>query len=196
MSGRTQLHYLRDDIDWLVRGRVLRWFFIPFTTTFAIVATYRVERCLYLWLGPSYRVVRALLGPLLFVTGPWRSNCEIPHWAEIGPGLRIAHPELGIVVSGHTIAGERLFLTGGNCIGMRDKPGPARIVLGDDCVLGANATVLGPVVLGDGVVVGAGSVVVDDYSGPGTLVGVPARPVVSDAGAGITAGAPGPSTRQ
>jgi len=191
MSGWAQLRYLRADVDWLVRGRAPRLVFVPFTTTFAIVATYRVERCLYLWMGPAYRVVRALLGPLLFVTGPWRSNCEIPHWAEIGPGLRIAHPELGIVVSGHIIAGKRLFLTGGNCIGMRDKPGPARIVLGDDCVLGANATVLGPVVLGDGVVVGAGSVVVNDYAGPGTLVGAPARPVPSDASSSSSGAATG-----
>lgn len=50
------------------------------------------------------------------------------------------------------------------------------MVAGDKLTLGANASVIGPVKLGDRVVVGAGAVIVPDFDGPCTLVGVPARP--------------------
>jgi sugar O-acyltransferase (sialic acid O-acetyltransferase NeuD family) len=45
--------------------------------------------------------------------------------------------------------------------------------------IGAAAVVRQGVRLGDATVVGAGAVVVDDFSGAGTLVGVPARPLDS-----------------
>ncbi|MEZ5176985.1 MAG: hypothetical protein R2746_01530 [Acidimicrobiales bacterium] len=95
---------------------------------------------------------------------------EIDYRADIGPGLRILHPQLGVVVGARVVAGAGLILAGGNAVG----DGAPR--LGDHVQLGVNAVVVGDVVLGDGVVVGAGAVVVHDFAGPGTLVGVPARP--------------------
>lgn len=55
----------------------------------------------------------------------------------------------------------------------------APIVIGDDCWLGANATILKGVTIGDGAVVGAGAVVNADVPPYAIAVGVPARIVGS-----------------
>lgn len=48
-------------------------------------------------------------------------------------------------------------------------------VIGDNCWLGAGATVIGRVTLGDNVVVGAGAVVTRSFGDNVVLAGVPAR---------------------
>lgn len=49
------------------------------------------------------------------------------------------------------------------------------ITIGDNCWIGANATVIGGVTLGDNVVVGAGAVVTRSFGDNVVLAGVPAR---------------------
>ena len=82
----------------------------------------------------------------------------------------VLHPGLGVVVSGSTIAGENLTLTGGNCIGIRQSVNTGELVLGDGVYLGANAVVLGPVKIGNQVVIGAGAVVIHDAPDHAILV--------------------------
>ena len=50
----------------------------------------------------------------------------------------------------------------------------APIVIGDNCWIGANATICPGVTLGDNVVVGAGAVVVKDCGDNVVIAGVPA----------------------
>ncbi|KAG7878683.1 hypothetical protein KL938_003826 [Ogataea parapolymorpha] len=52
-----------------------------------------------------------------------------------------------------------------------------RVVIGDNCWIAANATILPGVTLGDNVVVGAGSVVTRDVEGDSLVIGAPARVV-------------------
>lgn len=47
--------------------------------------------------------------------------------------------------------------------------------MGDNCVLGANACLMGPLILGDNVTIGSGAVVTKSFQGPCFLAGVPAR---------------------
>lgn len=49
------------------------------------------------------------------------------------------------------------------------------ITIGDNCWIGANATVIGGVTLGDNVVIGAGAVVTKSFGDNVVLAGVPAR---------------------
>ena len=72
------------------------------------------------------------------------------------------HPGLGVVVSARTKAGKNLILTGGNCIGRRSDPRDREVRIGDNVLLGANASVIGPLTLGNGVKIGAGATVVRD----------------------------------
>ena len=48
-------------------------------------------------------------------------------------------------------------------------------IIGNDVVIGAGATLLGPIKIGDGVKIGAGSVVLKDVPEGATAVGVPAK---------------------
>ena len=108
------------------------------------MAWYRLNRAAYLAWGRRWSTVRGVLVPLNLLARVLVPS-EIDYRADIGPGLRILHPQLGVVVGARVVAGAGLILAGGNAVG-------------------------------DGVVVGAGAVVVHDFAGPGTLVGVPARP--------------------
>jgi serine acetyltransferase len=166
----TQLAHLRRDLRSLTRGRWSRLVPVVFGEAIAIVAFYRLNRAAYLALGRGWSAVRALLAPLNPLIRIFVSS-EIDYRADLGPGLRILHPQLGVVVGSGVIAGSDLILAGGNTLGDGSPH------LGDHVELGVNAVVAGDVTLGDRVVIGAGAVVVHDFAGPGVLVGVPARPV-------------------
>jgi serine acetyltransferase len=126
-------------------------------------------------MGEGWSAARVALAPALFALRPWSGRCEINYHADLGRGLRVLHPTLGVVVSGKTVAGQNLTLVGGNCIGGRKAMDHGEIRLGDNVLLGANACVIGPIVVGDGVRVGAGAVVVRDVPDGEVLVGPAAR---------------------
>jgi serine acetyltransferase len=178
MSGSDQLRYLRADFGRIVNGRWWRNFGALFSPGFAAVAFYRLDRAAYLALGRGWPAARLALSPLLAVIRPWVGSCEIHYKADIGPGLLVLHPSLGVVVSGRAVVGSKLTLTGGNCLGMVDQSSDP-LVIGSRVDFGANATVLGPLVMGDDVQVGAGAVVLADVPNGCTAVGVPARVVAA-----------------
>ncbi len=121
-----------------------------------------MSRSAYLAFGPAWSATRVALSPAFYALRPWFGGCEISYRADIGRGLRILHPGLGVVISGKAIVGENLILVGGNCIGGRRSLGDGDLVLGDNVTLGANACVLGPVRVGNNVRVGANAVVFRD----------------------------------
>jgi len=106
----------------------------------------------------------------------------LPPQAEIEDDLRLAHYALGVVVHPNVTIGKRVKIYHHVTLAAEVRIGsPCRIHIGDDVLIGAGATIIGPgdrsLYIGDGAVVGAGAVVTSDV-GPGqTVVGVPARPV-------------------
>lgn len=107
----------------------------------------------------------------------WVLGVELPPETEVGPALRIIHPQ-GIVVNGQTRIGARVLLrantTIGNVMGA-DGVASASPVIGDDVEFGANVVLVGPLHVGDGARVGAGAVVVKDVPPGAVAVGNPAR---------------------
>ena len=166
-----QLQHLVHETQRLNGNKVWRWGGVWFTDTFWATASYRLSRSAYLALGPGWPALRIALSPALYALRPWSGRCEIHYRADIGRGLRVLHPTLGVVVSGKTVAGENLILVGGNCIGSRKTLEEGEIQIGHNVTLGANAVVLGPVMVGDGVRVGAGAVVVRDVPDGEVVVG-------------------------
>jgi serine acetyltransferase len=174
--ARQQLRYLAADRGRIVNGRWWREWTVWFTGPFLVVACYRLDRAGCLLLGRWWPPTRILLTPLVLLLYPW--TADIHYLADIGPGLLILHPSLGVVISGQAKAGCNLTLVGGNCLGMRRGHGSGPgILLGDRVQVQANAVVLGPVVVGDGATIGAGAVVLHDVSDGDTVVGVPAIPI-------------------
>lgn len=169
-KAADEFQRLWSDCRNMIGGRRSRWLTLPFNEAFAIIAFYRLSRAGYLAFGRKWVLFRTLTAPLnplirLFVPS------QIDYRADIGPGIRILHPQLGLVIGGHVRAGEGLILAGGNAIG------GGAAVLGKWCQLGINSSIMGDITLGNSVRLGAGAVVIKDYAGPGTLVGVPARAI-------------------
>lgn len=103
---------------------------------------------------------------------------DINYKADIKGGLKVLHLSVGIVISGLSIIGENLTLTGGNIIGGRAGTKARGIIIGDNCHLGANAVILGPIILGNNINIGASACVIHFCEIDNTiLVGVPAKHV-------------------
>src|SRR4051812_7913018 len=118
-AAAQQIDHLVYETKALTRDKWWRWGNVFFADTFWALASYRMSRAAYLGLGRGWSALRVVMAPGLFVVRPWVRGCEISYLADIGKGLRILHPGLGVVISGKTIAGEHLVLVGGNCIGGR-----------------------------------------------------------------------------
>lgn len=164
-----QLQFLIADVTETTKGRRSRLIPALCSKGFMILAWYRLNRALFERFGDGWRSARVALSPLMPFVRLFVAS-ELDYRADIGPGLRLLHPDLGYVVGGKVKLGKNVILAGGNAIG------DGAAVLGDFVQLGIGASVLGDVTLGDHVKVGAGAVVVKGFAGPGTLVGVPAAP--------------------
>lgn len=172
-----QLRFMWYEINLLINKRLWRWLTVWFSGGAGVIISYRLDRFLYLFFGRRYTIIRIFFIPVFVLIGAITEKHEIHYRADIGKGLKILHPRLGVVVSSHAICGESLVLTGGNCIGGRKSLKDGDLVIGSGVSLGANAVVLGPVRVGDYCRIGAGAVVVADAPNNATLVGVPARAI-------------------
>jgi len=171
-----QLSYLISELKLIVNHRPLRWVTCWFNGGAHVIISYRLDRCGYLLFKHSWSAFRLLLLPYQMLTRLLGGDHDIHYKADIGRGLKVLHPALGLVVSSTAIVGKGLLLTGGNCIGIRRSTRPGDLTLGDYVMLGANAVVLGPVHIGNNVQIGAGAVVTHDASDGEVLIGVPAKP--------------------
>lgn len=173
----AQLGFLSADLKRMVNKRWWRWATVWASAPAWTNVTYRVDRTCYLLFGNAWGALRPLSFPMFLAFRVMGARGDIHYRAEIGPGLLVLHPDLGVVVSGHAVVGANLVMTGGNCLGERAGADGTEYVIGDDVTLGANAVVVGPVKIGDRVTIGAGAVVVDEAPDGAVLVGVPAKPV-------------------
>jgi serine O-acetyltransferase len=104
-----------------------------------------------------------------------RYGVEIHPGATIGRRLTIDHG-MGIVIGETTIIGNDCKLFHGVTLGGTGKEtGKRHPTLGNNIMVGAEATVLGSVTIGDNVKIGAGAVVLHDVPANCTAVGVPAK---------------------
>ncbi|MDB4759029.1 hypothetical protein OAF99_01680 [Akkermansiaceae bacterium] len=169
-----QLKFLGIDFSTGLGRLKIRALHYWMSRSFVGVALYRCERFAFLLFGRGWKIGRVLISPLLNIAYAY-SNTDINYGAEIGPGIKILHPSLGVVINGRVIIGSQLTLTGGNCVGGKKRFERGEYVIGDNCYLGANSSVMGPLILGDNVIIGAGGVVTKSFQGSCVLAGVPAR---------------------
>lgn len=105
------------------------------------------------------------------------TGVEIHPAAEIGRRVVIDHG-IGVVIGSTAEVGDDVLMYHGVTLGnRRPVDGKRHPTVGDDVMLGANATVLGPVEIGRGATVGGAAVVVEPVDPDTTVVGNPARPV-------------------
>ena len=170
----SQIKYFTKDIKRMLGKHKIRILHIWLSRSFWGVFLYRFERCLFLLLGDTYRFIRIPFTPIQLLIQSY-SNIDIHYKANIKGGLSILHSSVGCVISGQAEIGKNLTLTGGNVIGFH-KNNRKEFVIGDNCSLGANATIIGPLVLGHNITIGASACVVKSCDKNNSiLVGVPAR---------------------
>ena len=102
---------------------------------------------------------------------------EIYPQAKIGKGLYIPHCT-GIIVGSTTELGENCTIYPNVVFGARYSPnkqnpkGRRHAKCGDNCVFGANSSIIGDIIIGNNVTVGAGAVVTKDVPDNATVVGI------------------------
>ena len=109
--------------------------------------------------------------------GRWMTGIEIHPGAKIGRRFFIDHG-MGIVIGETSIIGDDCLIYQGVTLGMTGKHGGKRHpTLGNNVMVGANATVLGDIHVGDNAKIAAGAVVVHEVPHDTTVAGVPAHVV-------------------
>ncbi len=131
-----------------------------------------------LYLKGQHLMARAVNYFSRFLTG-----ADIHPGATIGKGFFIDHAT-GVVIGETSEIGENVCVFQGVTLGgVSTEKGKRHPTIGDNVIIGANATILGNIMIGDHVRIGAGSVVVKDVPPHSTVVGVPGKVVRKD---GIT----------
>lgn len=133
-----------------------------------------MERLYYLsnWL---YRHQVPVLPRLLMLVIRLVFQSFVPYQTQIGPGVSFGH-RLGIVLTRNAIIGARCKIRHQVTIANSGEGGAE---IGDDVSIGAGAKIIGAVRIGDRARIGANAVVVHDVPKDATVVGVPARVVVT-----------------
>jgi serine acetyltransferase len=174
-SPLYQIKCMIYELKLIVNKKKWRWITCWFGGSAGVIVSYRLDRLGFLVFKNAWPALRILFFPLFVILRILSFSHEIHYGANIGMGLKILHPSLGVVVSGKLIAGEHLLLTGGNCLGVRSPFKYGEFIIGNDVTLGANAVILGPLTLGNEVRIGAGAVVIESAPSHVTLTGVPAK---------------------
>ncbi|MFZ4504789.1 MAG: serine O-acetyltransferase [Microbacteriaceae bacterium] len=106
----------------------------------------------------------------------WWTLIEIHPAAKIGERVFIDHGA-GVVIGETAEIGNDCVLYHGVTLGGQGDSidGRRHPRVGNNVVIGAGATLIGPIIVGDGALIGAGAVVVSDVPAGYTAVGVPAR---------------------
>ncbi|WP_448789145.1 serine O-acetyltransferase [Bacteroides graminisolvens] len=122
-------------------------------------------------LGPIGLIASQLLYRLI----RWYYHCDIPYTLNI-KGVYFCHKGFGIVINGNSKIGKGTYIQHGVTIGSRDDTNAIDApIIGENCYIGAKATIIGCVTIGDNAKIGAGAVAVKDVPPGATAVGVPAK---------------------
>ena len=112
--------------------------------------------------------------------GRKKTGIEIHPAATVGQGLFIDHG-MGVVIGETAVIGDNCTIYHGVTLGGTGKDtGKRHPTVGNNVLIGAGATVLGPVTIGDNVRIGADTVVLCDVEGNSTIVGPQGKVVKKD----------------
>jgi len=127
------------------------------------------------YLKERYKTARGLNYLARVLTG-----ADIHPGATIGENFFIDHAT-GVVIGETAEIGNNVSIYQGVTLGgVSTEKKKRHPTIGNNVVIGAGATILGPITIGDNVRVGAGSVVVKSVPPNSTVVGVPAKIVARE----------------
>ena len=125
---------------------------------------------------PLYKIKLKFLARFISQISRFLTGIEIHPGAEIGPGLFIDHG-MGIVIGGTAKIGKNCVLFHGVTLGGTGKhEGKRHPTLGNNVLIGTQATLLGPINIGNNVKIGAETVIINhDVPDNCTVVGAPGK---------------------
>ncbi len=125
---------------------------------------------------PLYKLRLFFLARLVSEIGRFLTGIEIHPGAKLGKGLFIDHG-MGIVIGETAEIGDDCILFHRVTLGGTGKhAGKRHPTIGNNVLIGTNATVLGPITVGDNVKIGAETVIImHDVPSDCTVVGAPGR---------------------
>ncbi|NEV61729.1 serine O-acetyltransferase [Thiorhodococcus minor] len=166
---------IAEDVDCIFeRDPAARTRFEVYTTYPGVHAVILYRLAHPLW-GRGWRWLPRFMS---YIARIWTS-IDIHPGATIGRRFFIDHGA-GVVIGETAEIGDDVTLYHGVTLGGTSwRKGKRHPTLGDGCVVGAGAKILGPVILGGHVKVGANSVVIGNVPEDSTVVGIPAKVVKS-----------------
>lgn len=167
--------YIRSDLSAITnRARGFRAFKAAlFTHTFHMTVLIRFGCWSRSKLGAPGDVLGALTEYLVRVIYASDISCK----AQFGRHLHIMHGQ-DIVIGSDVVIGDNCKIFNSVTLGNKDTEDPsgnAQPKVGDNCVIGTGAKLLGGISIGDNVRIGANAVVLTDVPSNAVAVGVPAR---------------------
>ena len=106
-----------------------------------------------------------------------KTGIEIHSGAKIGKRLFIDHG-MGVVIRETAIVGDDVIIYHGVTLGGTGKEkGKRHPTIGNNCLIGTGAKILGNIKIGNNVKIGANAVVLKDVLDNTTVVGIPAKEV-------------------
>jgi putative colanic acid biosynthesis acetyltransferase WcaB len=112
----------------------------------------------------------------------WLLGVELPPATQVGPSLRLLHPQ-SIVINPDSRIGQGCTIRASTVLGnivKADGTITGSPTLGDGVELGVGVIIIGPVEIGAGARIGAGAVVLRDVPAGAVAVGNPAHVVGED----------------
>lgn len=101
-------------------------------------------------------------------------GCTIPPSVELEKGVNFGHP-VGIVIHQNAKIGKNTLIYQNVTIGRKDTKSQKCPTIGNNCIIGAGACILGDITVGNNVTIGANAVVVKDVPDNCVAVGIPAK---------------------
>ena len=130
-----------------------------------VIKWYRVERWCYIHRLKIIATVLYRAMQLLF-------GCTIPPSAVLEEGVDIPHFH-GIVIHHKSVVGSGTLIYQNVTLGGRNGQGGPTI--GNNCIIGCGACVLGEIHIGNNVKIGANAVVLENIPDNCTVIGIPGR---------------------
>lgn len=97
-------------------------------------------------------------------------QCSIPYETNIHSSVRLCHPR-GVTMHKDVEIGENTIIYHNTTFGDKYIDNEVHIKIGKNCLIGANACILGNVTIGDNVKIGANTVVTKDIPSNSTVIG-------------------------
>ena len=111
-TALAQWRFMAHELKLMTQGKPRRWAVLFFAPPAGVIISYRLDRSGYLFFREAWIALRVLAFPLFLGLRLLSCRHEICFKADIGRGLQIWHPTLGVAVHGDAIVGQNCIFYG------------------------------------------------------------------------------------